>query len=216
MELLYKNLTNYEHIVFDWNGTLLSDVELVLAILNENLTKHKLDTKTVQEFREHFSFPIKDFYLKLGMKNELFEHYQKRYHELYDSQYKSSELYPGTLELIQRLHQTGKKLSILSAAKQEHLHEAVEHFGLRPYMEHVYGVSNNIAEGKSQRGRELLDKVSIAKEKTILVGDTLYDAEVAKFLNIDVLLVADGHQSYEQLLKAKCPILPSRYGSSLY
>jgi phosphoglycolate phosphatase len=211
MKVLYQNLTKYDHIIFDWNGTLLSDVQLVLDILNNNLSNHNLPTLSVDEFRDCFSFPIREFYIRLGMKEELFEAYQKRYHQHYDTHYKGTELYPGTLELIKQLHQEEKTLSVLSAAEEGHLLEAVDHFGILPYMKHVYGLSNRKAEGKQQRGLELLDRAAVAKEKTVLVGDTLYDADVAKFLNIDVILIADGHQSYQQLSKSGCLILPSRY-----
>ncbi len=211
MEIIYQNLTKYDHIIFDWNGTLLSDVDLVLDILNENSQIHQASTMTYDDYRNRFSFPIRDFYSTLGIDEDRFDVYQAKYHELYDSKYKHTQLYAGTMELIQSLHGEGKTLSILSAAEQGHLHEAVEHFGIKPYLHHVYGVSNKFAKDKQHRGAELMKAVGMDPAKTVLVGDTLYDAEVAKFLNIDILLVADGHQSYERLLASGHPTIPSRF-----
>lgn len=211
MDLLYKELQPYDHIIFDWNGTLLSDVECVWNIINETLDTHKKPSITYEDFRNTFCFPIKDFYKTLGVGVEHFHSFQHIFHTLYEERYKDLELYTGTLELIDELNSKGKKISVLSAAEQNHLHEAVGHFDVLPRVEHVYGLRDRGAEGKAERGHELLSEVSIAKERTIIVGDTLYDADVGKALNIDVLLIADGHQSYERLAKAHCKILPSRY-----
>lgn len=211
MLALYKELLNYDHIIFDWNGTLLSDVELVSGLISDTLEKYKLPSLTFEEFRDTFRFPIKEFYTTIGLNLDHFDEIQHYFHSSYNNQYKNLSLYSGTMEMLEELKVKGKHLSVLSAAHQDHLHEAVDHFGIKPHLNHVYGLPHFGAVGKEVRGEELLTKVSLPKERTIIVGDTLYDAEVAKSLNIDALLVADGHQSYKQLSKADCKILPTRY-----
>ncbi len=213
MELLYKELLPYDHIIFDWNGTLLSDVEIVWQILSQSLHKHNLPPISVEEFRDRFSFPIKDFYKSLGMKDEHYASFHHNYLHSYEARYKEAELFAGTLDLVDALKSKGKTLSVLSAAEQGHLHEAVSHFEIMPHMEHVYGLANTAAIGKTERGHDLLKELQGCKDKTVIVGDTLYDADVGKALGIQVLLVADGHQSYRQLAESGCRILPSRFAS---
>ena len=36
-----------------------------------------------------------------------------------------------------------------------------------------------------------------------MIGDTIHDMEVANELNIDSILIANGHQSYDRLIKLK-------------
>jgi phosphoglycolate phosphatase len=213
MTLLYKELQSYDHIIFDWNGTLLSDVNLTWSILTESLEQHDLKPITLETFRDLFSFPIKDFYRNIGVvRDDHLQTFHDYFHKAYNERYSvDAHLFSGTMELIDALKNEGKHLSVLSAAEQNHLHEAVGHFGVMPHMNHVYGVENRSAEGKAERGHHLISQVPHHKERTIIVGDTLYDADVAKALKIDVLLIADGHQSYKQLERSGCKILPSRY-----
>lgn len=208
---LRDELKNYEHIIFDWNGTLLHDVELVCNILGESLTRHELPALSMNEFKDRFSFPIDSFYLSVGFTEDHLDSTHQYYKHNYFTRYKEEKLFEGTTELLKELNANDKKISVLSAAKEDHLHEALAHFDLIPHVHHIYGVDNHFAKGKVERGHELLSQITIPREKTIIVGDTLYDAEVGKSLNIDVLLIADGHQSYEQLISSNCKVLRSRY-----
>ena len=60
-------LQQYRHIIWDWNGTLIDDVWLCLEILNELLCKRGKHPITFQEYQREFDFPVKDFYLRVGL-----------------------------------------------------------------------------------------------------------------------------------------------------
>ena len=53
-------IKNYQHIIWDWNGTLLDDVELCADIMNNLLKTRSLSTITLEKYREIFIFPLKD------------------------------------------------------------------------------------------------------------------------------------------------------------
>ena len=67
-------------------------------------------------------------------------------------------------------------------------------------------MDDHYANGKLSAGVELLNKTTIPKGDTIMIGDTLHDAEVAKELGIDCVLIASGHQSKQRLLSANVPV----------
>ena len=75
----------------------------------------------------------------------------------------------------------------------------------------MFGISDHFATSKLARGRELLLKSDIPPHKTILVGDTDHDLDVGKELGIDVLLIADGHQSFEKLSGIHSNVIESRF-----
>ena len=56
----------YKHIIWDWNGTLIDDAWLCVEILNNILEKRGLNAITIDDYREHFTFPVRDYYVKLG------------------------------------------------------------------------------------------------------------------------------------------------------
>ena len=65
----------YKHIIWDWNGTLLNDTWLCVEGINNSLEKRSIDTITKEVYRRVFSFPVKDYYERLGFdfKKEPFE-----------------------------------------------------------------------------------------------------------------------------------------------
>ena len=56
----------YKHIIWDWNGTLLDDTWLCVEGINQALIKRKLAPISEAKYREVFTFPVKDYYMKLG------------------------------------------------------------------------------------------------------------------------------------------------------
>ena len=55
------------HVIWDWNGTLVDDVDLCVDILNQVLIFYQKPTLTVSQYRELFFFPVSEFYQSLGL-----------------------------------------------------------------------------------------------------------------------------------------------------
>ena len=64
----------YKQIIWDFNGTILDDVALTLEATNLLLSRHgKRQLADVAEYREHFGFPVIDYYASIGLERENFE-----------------------------------------------------------------------------------------------------------------------------------------------
>ena len=55
-----------EHIVWDWNGTLLDDRWLTIAVMNRLLARRNMDELTEDRYLQFFTFPVIDYYRRLG------------------------------------------------------------------------------------------------------------------------------------------------------
>ena len=53
-------------IIWDWNGTLLSDVDACVKAMNIMLDKRKMGSIDIEFYKEKFTFPVKDYYVALG------------------------------------------------------------------------------------------------------------------------------------------------------
>ena len=62
--------SQYKHIIWDWNGTLLDDAWLFVDIMNGVLENRNMDTITVEKYRKIFGFPVEEYYKKLGFDLE--------------------------------------------------------------------------------------------------------------------------------------------------
>ena len=77
----------YKHIIWDWNGTLVDDTWLFVDIMNGVLKDRNLNGITLQDYRNVFDFPVKDYYIKLGFDfaEEAFESSGLDFIKIYDS-----------------------------------------------------------------------------------------------------------------------------------
>ena len=56
-----------KNIVFwDWNGTLLDDVDVCIEAMNRLLERRGMDLISIERYRDIFDFPVKNYYEKLG------------------------------------------------------------------------------------------------------------------------------------------------------
>ena len=62
-----KITDRYETIIWDWNGTLLNDLTLCVAITNKILTNHDIGYMDEKRYKDIFGFPITDYYRKIGV-----------------------------------------------------------------------------------------------------------------------------------------------------
>ena len=59
-------IKNYKHVVWDWNGTILCDVELGIEIMNGLLQQRRLALLTPASYRDLFTMPVQHYYARLG------------------------------------------------------------------------------------------------------------------------------------------------------
>ena len=57
---------HYRTIIWDWNGTLLDDVDISIAATNMLLEERGLPLLDKKRYQEVFDFPVKDYYARIG------------------------------------------------------------------------------------------------------------------------------------------------------
>ena len=195
------NLTNYKHIIWDWNGTLLNDLWLCLESVNAALARRGLAGLTEKQYQDEFDFPVIDFYRKVGFDfdKESFADLAHEYHAVYEPRWSECDLQIGARDALEWLSAAGIGQSLLSAAHQSMLDACVKHFKLGPFFMAVLGARCNQAHGKVDEGRGWMEKLDCGPHDVLLVGDTTHDAEVARAIGADCVLIESGHHRRDKL-----------------
>lgn len=204
----------YKYIIWDWNGTIFNDTGFCVEIMNGILTKHSLPLLTVESYKQVFDFPVKDYYQKLGFdfEKEPFEIVGTEFIQQYNNKHFSCNLHEGIADLLLKLNDKKYKQFVLSAREKTKLAEDLKQYGIYRLFIDIAGLNDHYANGKVEIGKKMMRTHRIEAKSSLLIGDTLHDAEVAAELNIDCLLIANGHQTYEKLKQAKIPVLRSIAG----
>jgi phosphoglycolate phosphatase len=196
-----RNNSEKKTIIWDWNGTLLDDLDICINGINTYLKERNLDLMTRDTYREVFDFPIKNYYTKIGFdfEKEDFEKLSVKFLETYFENFNKTRLAENAPEVLAKLQTAGFKHYILSAMGQADLENSVRLFGIEPFFESIQGAGDILAKGKLEYGRILFEKEKLQAEHTCLIGDTLHDKEVADQLGVSCILVSAGHQTNERL-----------------
>ena len=201
----------YAHIIWDWNGTLLDDLNLCLEIINNLLSKNHLPAISRDNYLAIFGFPVQDYYRNIGFdfEKESFEVVSTEFISAYEKGRPNCLLMSGAQETLEWFLSSGYTQSILSASKQAYLNKAVLDYGIKDYFMSINGLDNHHAAGKFDLAKEFMIDQNLASNTILLIGDTLHDAEIAASLGVDCWLIPNGHQDRQRLESAGVPILDS-------
>lgn len=197
------------HIIWDWNGTLLDDVDACVGTINRMLLARHLPLIDITIYRRTFDFPVKSYYERLGfdLASEDWDALAVEFHDCYGELAANTSLRDGIADVLNALRDADVPMSVLSACESTILHRMLTERGMNDYFQHICGVNNLHATSKLENGRDLLRVLDIPPTDIILIGDTNYDHDVATAIGSRCLLLAGGHQ-HESRLRAP-HIIPS-------
>ena len=192
-----------KHIIWDFNGTLLSDAQLGVDCDNYVFDTLGLARITIDDYRAHMTMPVRDFYTSLGVDLNVYKYetISRLWLDRFNRHAVAVGLVPGAMQSIARLKEMGFTQSILSASYEKSLLEQCEGLGLVPYMDEISGLGDESAQKKTDIGRRQLEKLGLKGEDCVLVGDMVADSELADTLGTDCVLVPWGHNSKVRLEK---------------
>ena len=198
-------------VIWDFNGTILDDVELATRSMNELLRRRGLPTIDKATHRRVFRFPVFDYYRRLGfdLNGEDQRDISDEFHSVYQAGIGSCSLNPGIGEALNYLEKCGIDQFVLSAAEEEMVVSWVRIHGIQGQFKGVYGLSDRLAVSKEQRCRDLIEDFDLVPSVTLFIGDTDHDVEVARAVGCRPLVVSQGHQDRFRFSGADCEIYDS-------
>lgn len=190
---------------------MLDDVWLSLEIINEILKKRSLRQLTIEQYREVFDFPIRDYYFRLGFNfaEEPFEVLADEYIIEYERRCRECSLIRNAVNVLKEVTAAGVTQSILSASHEQSLRSFVSFFNIADFFANMIGLDNHYANSKIENGKRWIKELQINPKDVLLVGDTVHDFQVAQEIGTDCLLVSWGHHHKVRLQKCGVDIIHS-------
>ncbi len=195
------NGTKPKHIIWDWNGTLLDDVQPCIDAINRMLKVRQLSCIDREQYRNIFDFPVKDYYRRLGfdLASEDWDAMAKEFHRHYHELTTPIGLRFGIKETLGAIRDCGIPMSILSACEITILERMLKERDIRHYFDHVFGLDNLYANSKLDQGQSLIRILGLPTDEMLLIGDTNHDHEIAEQLGLHCILLDGGHQAEHRL-----------------
>jgi phosphoglycolate phosphatase len=193
----------YDLIVFDWDGTVMDSTAVIagsiqaacrdlgLEVPDDETARHVIGLGLDQALR--YAVPA----MPEAMRPDLVERY--RHHFMAQDQ--AIPLYRGAAETIKELHDTGYRLGVATGKSRAGLNRAMESSGMKSYFHATRTADQTYSKPDPAMLLELMDELGASAERTLMVGDTTHDLQMAQNANVDVVAMAHGAHPPEQLLE---------------
>lgn len=190
----------YHYIFWDFNGTIIDDVNNALGCVNDLLDRKGRPHITIEDYYNYIETPIIGFYRHILPPEELnLDEISRDFHIDYAKRINETHLATGAYRLLHNLKEQGVHQYIVTANLLSEAEDLIKKFGIDDCIDVILGADNTLAESKSARAKKLFDSLSINRNDAVFIGDTLHDLETANALGIDCVLVSYGHQGRKLL-----------------
>ncbi|MCK6402512.1 MAG: HAD-IA family hydrolase [Sphaerotilus natans subsp. sulfidivorans] len=191
----------YDLIVFDWDGTLFDSTALIVRAIqaacrdlgapvpSDEAAAHVIGLG-LQDALQHAvpDLPV-DLYPELG----------RRYRQHYFASHDQVTLFAGVPELLAGLRERNHWLAVATGKNRHGLNEALRISGLAGSFDATRTADETRSKPHPQMLQELMREFGTDPERTLMIGDTTHDLQLAANAGTDAVAVAYGAHPPEQL-----------------
>ncbi len=191
----------YELLAFDWDGTLFDSTACIVKSMQAAARELGLAEPSVERARYVIGLGLEPA-LKTAMPElprssyrELADAYRRHYfataHEV--------TLFDGVPELLKALQARGHRLSVATGKSRRGLDEALQQVGLQHLFEATRTADETASKPHPQMLHELMDELGVPAHRTLMVGDTTHDLQLAANAGSAALAVSFGAHGVAEL-----------------
>lgn len=199
-----------KHLVWDWNGTLLNDLDLVVTCTNAAFAAVGGPVVSADEHRRRFRRPIVEYYadvLGRAVDAEEFGRLDRIFHEAYRQGLTSCAL---AADATQAIRDWSGTQSLLSMWFHDELVPAVSRYGLAELFHRVDGLRATVGGGRKEVHLAAhLAALGIDGDSVVLVGDSIDDADAAVAVGARCVLYTGGFTDPARLRASGHPVADS-------
>ncbi len=206
-------LKHATHIVWDWNGTLLHDIDAVIEATNASFAEIGLPPLSLERYRELYRVPVPRFYERLMGRLPTPDEWavmDGAFHRHYWALASSCALAEGAAELLTGRQGEGHTQSLCSLAPHDRLVPIVTAHGIADRFLRVDGATGPSGGGKAEQlARHLAALDGVDPRRTVVIGDAVDDATAAAHAGVHAVLYTGGSHSRTSLEAAGVPVADS-------
>ncbi len=198
-------------IVFDWNCTLLDDIDLVLEATNALLAHGRKPLIDLLTYQTHITLPLQDFYQAVGFSAaELasgFAAIQDVFHDYYEARVHTQRLRRGAVELLNASEAAGVHCLILSNHLEQPIRTQLERLNIHQHFAEVLAYADRASqfkhESKGQRLQRFMAEHGLRGADCVIIGDTAEEQHIAQALDMTGVALTGGFFTPERLAAAR-------------
>ena len=191
----------YDLVVFDWDGTIMDSTGLIADCIQLAARDMQLPVPGIEQAKAIIGlgindstgtlFPQLDSARRTNFALAYRRHFVARDHE--------APLYEGIRELLSSLTAPERFLAVATGKPRVGLERAFGHTGLKPMFHFSRCADEGFPKPHPDMLLKLMDFTAVSPERTLMIGDTTHDLELAHNAGVDAVAVTYGAHPRESL-----------------
>ena len=193
--------TRFELIIFDWDGTLSDSVGLITDLMIQSFLLHNVSPPSRMEVADILGIKLSEaFKILLKEKDQnASELIFNSYIDLYNQSSNKVKLFDGVELGIKELHMYGYKIAIATGGGRNYLDSCLAQTSIKDFINVTKTSDDCFSKPHPQMCNEILNELIIEPQKSIVIGDSIHDLQMAKNAGISSLAVTYGAHKQDSL-----------------
>ena len=188
---------NFDLVVFDWDGTLFDSTALITRCIqaacvdvgaprpSDEQASYVIGMGLIEALQHAAPGLARERYPELGARYR--HHYLARQHELM--------LFDGTLTMLEALKARGHLLAVATGKSRRGLDDALNSSVLRGLFDATRTADETASKPDPRMLHELMNDLVVGPERTLMIGDTTHDLQLA--LNAGVASIGVSYGAHD-------------------
>ena len=191
----------FDLLVFDWDGTLLDSTGAIVDAVQAACRDLGQPEPSDEHARQVIGLGLADAlrHSVPGLAEEQFPQMVERYKHHYLSRDQELRLFDGIRELLAQLHAAGFLLAVATGKSRKGLDRSLSNSGLGVYFSASRCADECFSKPHPQMLDELMAEFAVPPERTLMIGDTTHDLQMAINAGVAGLAVDYGAHSAQAL-----------------
>ncbi|NOX08747.1 MAG: HAD-IA family hydrolase [Gammaproteobacteria bacterium] len=190
-------------IVFDWDGTLMDSVAQIVDAMHASMRDLNLEVLAEDQVKNIIGLGLREAIDALypGRDDVFLQRFIERYRHYWFALSAQSELFPGAKQTLKLLQEQGLMLAIATGKGRQGLDKVLADTGLADYFQVTRCADETTSKPHPHMLHEIMSELDVKPEQTIMIGDTIYDMEMARNANVEPIAATYGVHEWERLLQ---------------
>lgn len=199
------NERNYQLLVFDWDGTLMDSEARIVSCLQQAIAEMGAESRAPAELSYVIGLGLREAILRLYPEADqpFISAFADAYREHFlVSDQTPSRLFEGTLATLDKLADQGYLLAVATGKARRGLDRVLGQLGLGERFHATRCADETFSKPHPQMLEEIMIDLDTPPERTLMIGDTEYDMQMALNAGARPLAVSYGVHPVDRLMQS--------------
>ena len=171
----------FDLIVFDWDGTLFDSTALIVRCIQGACADIGVAVPSAESAAYVIGLGLHDAlkHAVPGLPESRYPELGRRYRHHYFANQDDLVLFPGTLDMLQALKARNHWLAVATGKSRAGLDEALHTVSLKGVFDATRTADETAGKPHPLMLQQLMQTLGVAPERTLMIGDTTHDLQLA-------------------------------------